>query len=193
MSIIQSITSSFFIRVYSDGLTVVMVQHQQESSAGEFAVCVSILTPEPQGHVSVTSEKQHSANSHPPYSPGDFLTLLVDIQELPPAFTDTVNLLFVFVFKIIVQAALWYSCKTEDIHIMWSFQWKRYKVSFYIQSVKRSPQMRQKEWAQGRKESQTWKTKSRHYVISLDVVGCLHFSFLSFTVRGRLFFGLVKL
>lgn len=36
-----------------------MVQRQQESPAGEFVVCVSILTPEPQGHAIVTSEKEH--------------------------------------------------------------------------------------------------------------------------------------
>lgn len=51
-------------------------------------------------------------------STGDFFTLVVDIQELPAAL---VNLLFLFVLNIIKQTVWWYFCKTEEIHIMWSF------------------------------------------------------------------------
>lgn len=132
-----------------------MVQHPQECPAGEFAVCASILSPE-------VMQLSLQRNSHPPYSTSDFLTLLVNIQEWLPAFTDTVNLPFLLLLNIIKQSVLSCFCKTKEIHIMWSFQCKRSgEVFSQIHSVKSFSQMRQKEWAQARKAQQTWKTKKQ--------------------------------
>lgn len=77
-------------------LTVIMVHHQQGSQLGTLQFASASWPPA--ARVKQLSLQRNSITEQPSsLLSHSFLTLLVDIPELPPAFTDKVNLLFVSV------------------------------------------------------------------------------------------------